>query len=259
MLCARMMAKHLIPSMLALLVACQGATTSPASSTEATPPAPTPTPTADVVEPSDPPDEQPTPVPETWRFTSLVTGGAEGFENLVRANGFYELEIVGDTATVRKVGQKGTPRFPDAEILGGSATLVSSSNAAWPAGKRQTLDVELSGTGKKPRRIALDLWFVGDEVHGTFASPNDDHEGKVGDSWGLVQGRRGLGEPLVLENGANTPCMVCARAFYNCESGFFDAPRCNSAESSWSECDHELERARNSAAELPRGCGDYFL
>jgi hypothetical protein len=74
-----------------------------------------------------------------------------------------------------------------------------------------------------------------------------------------VQGRRDTGEPLVLENGANTPCMVCSQAFFNCDSGFFDTPACNSADTSRSECEQKLERARNANAELPRGCGDYFL
>jgi hypothetical protein len=252
---------------LLLSMACQGATTplEGTGSVEVTgrvaPPAPEPANTATIDEPGDPIDQQPAPAPEIWRLTSLVTGGAEGFEKLLGANGFYELEIVGDTATLRKVGQKGTPRFPDAEILTGSATLAIASNTEWPAATRHTLEVDLSDlSGKgKTRRIALDLWFLGDEVHGTFAVPNDGHEGKVGDSWGLVQGRRGAGEPLVIENGANTPCMVCVRAFFNCDSGFFDEVACNSADSSRYECEQKLARARAAAAEIPRGCGDYFL
>lgn len=259
---AEQLTHHVSPLawMLALLLSsgCQASTTQPPASTEATPAAATSAPTPEIVESPAPTDEQPTSTPETWQFTSLVTGAAEGFENLMHANGFYELEVVGDTATLRKVGQKGTPRLPDAEILSGSATLVLASNAQWPSATRKALDIELSGNGKT-RRLALDLWFLGDEVHGTWVAPSNKHEGKAGDSWGLVLGRRGTGEPLVLENGANTPCMVCARAFFSCESGFFDEPACNSAESSWSECEQKLERARNAKAELPRGCGDYFL
>jgi hypothetical protein len=265
MLDASMTAEPLIhPSPLAWALAlllssgCQASTSPPPASTETTPPASTAAPTPDIDEPPAATDEQPTPTSVTWQFTSLVTGGAEGFENLIGANGFYELELVGDSATLRKVGQKGTPRLPDAEILSGSATLVLASNAQWPSATRHALDIELSGNGKT-RRLALDLWFLGDEVHGTWVSPSDKHEGKAGDSWGLVQGRRGTGEPLVLENGANTPCMVCSQAFFNCDSGFFDAPACNSADTSRSECEQKLERARNANAELPRGCGDYFL
>jgi hypothetical protein len=245
-----------------LSLACQPGAARPAASQDVPPPtsSATATPPAKTDAP-EPTPEPPTPtISQTWRFTSLVTGGAEGFENLLGANGFYELEIEtdGTAATLRKVGQKGTPRLPDAEILTGSGTLVSASNAQWPTATRRTLDVELSGNGSK-RRLVFDLWFVADELHGTWAAPNDKHENKVGDSWGLVQGRQGAGEPLVLDNGANTPCMVCARAFFNCDTGFFDEPGCNAADASRSECDQKLERARAAGSELPRGCGDYFL
>jgi hypothetical protein len=243
-----------------LLLACQPSASRPAASQDVPPPVPsavaTPTPNGDTPETA---SEQPTPAAtETWRFTSLVTGGAEGFENLLGANGFYELEIVGDIAAMRKVGQKGTPRLPDAEILVGSATLVNAGNEQWPAATRRTLDIELSGNGSK-RRLVFDLWFVANELHGTWAAPNDKHEGKIGDSWGLVQGRQGAGEPLEVDNGADTPCMVCARAFFNCDTGMFDQPGCNAADTSWSKCEQKLERARATASELPRGCGDYFL
>jgi hypothetical protein len=242
-----------------LSFACQPSASGPATSQDVPPPASSPATSVATTPAPEPAPEQPTPTQtQTWRFTSLVTGGAEGFENLLGANGYYELEITGDTATLRKVGQKGTPRLPDAEILTGTATLVNADNAQWPAATRRTLDVELSGNGSK-RRLVFDLWFVADELHGTFAAPNDKHEGKVGDSWGLVQGRPGAGEPLVLDNGASTPCMVCARAFFNCDSGLFDEPGCNAADASWSECDQKLERARSTKAALPRGCGDYFL
>jgi hypothetical protein len=250
----------LLLSLSMLSLACQPSATRPAASQDVAPPAAsaaaTPTPNSDA---PDPAPEQPTPTTkQTWRFTSLVTGAAEGFENLLGANGFYELEIEGDAATLRKVGQKGTPRLPDAEILSGSGTLVNAGNEQWPAATRRSLDIELSGNGST-RRLVLDLWFVANELHGTWAAPNDKREGKVGDSWGLVQGRPELGEPIILENGANTPCMVCARAFFNCDTGLFDEPGCNAADASWSACEQKLERARASGSELPRGCGDYFL
>jgi hypothetical protein len=241
-----------------LSLACQPSATRPAASQDVPPPAAaaTPPPKTDAPEPA---PEQPTPTAtQIWRFTSLVTGAAEGFENLIHANGYYELELDGDAATLRKVGQKGTPRLPDAEILVGKGTLVNAGNEQWPAATRRTLDIELTGNGTT-RRLVFDLWFVNNELHGTWAAPNDKREGRIGDSWGLVQGQPGAGEPLVLDNGANTPCMVCVRAFYNCDTGLFDAPGCNSADSSWSECDETLERARAAGAELPRGCGDYFL
>lgn len=239
-----------------LSLACQPSTPPPAASQDVPPPvAATPTPKTDTPAPA---PEQPTPTAaQIWRFTSLVTGAAQGFDNLLGANGYYELELAGDTATLRKIGQKGTPRLPDAEILVGTATLGNADNKQWPAATRRTLDVELTGKGST-RRLVLDLWFVADELHGTWAAPNDKHtdENKIGDSWGLVQGREGAGEPLVLDNGANTPCMICARAFFNCDTGFFDEPGCNAADSSWSACEKKLERARAAGAELPRGCGD---
>lgn len=243
-----------------LSLACQPSASRPAASQDVPGPAPAPTPKSDAPEPTpEPPTPTVTPAAkQTWRFTSLVTGGAEGFENLIGANGYYELELDGDAATLRKVGQKGTPRLPDAEILTGSATLVTADNSQWPAATRRSLDVQISGNGST-RRLVFDLWFVANELHGTWAARSDKHEGKVGDSWGLVQGQPGVGDPIVLGNGASTPCMVCARAFFNCDTGFFDEPGCNAADSSWSACDEKLEHARTTGSELPRGCGDYMM
>jgi hypothetical protein len=49
-------------------------------------------------------------VPERWYFTTLVTGARPGYEDLLGANGFYELGIDAENkATIRKIGQTGTP------------------------------------------------------------------------------------------------------------------------------------------------------
>jgi hypothetical protein len=198
--------------------------------------------------------EEPAP---TWRFTTLVTGGTEAFERMIGTNGYYELVLEGETATVRKVGQKGTPVFADDEIQTGVGVLVTATNSEWPAAERRTLDVELSD-GKTHRHLVFDLWFFDDEIHGTWAAPNLQDDAHVGDTWGLVQGRRDAGDPLEVSNGASAPCMVCARAFWNCEGRSFDEPACNSAATSWSKCEARLEKARKSPAELPRGCDDWM-
>jgi hypothetical protein len=220
---------------------------------DASPPAP------DVI----PVEQEPTPVEappadvQTWRFTTLVTGGTEAFDRLIGTNGYYELVVEGEQATVRKVGQKGTPVFADEEIQTGMGTLVSAANSEWPAAARWTLEVELASGGTDEKRpLVFDLWFFADELHGSWAAPNSKDDAHVGDTWGLVQGRRDAGEPLEIRDGAHAPCMICARAFWNCDGLSFDEPACNSAEMSWSKCEARLEKALEGAAEVPRGCDD---
>jgi hypothetical protein len=193
----------------------------------------------------------------TFRFTTLVTGATEAFERMIGSKGYYELELVGEDATVRKVGHEGKPAFDDDEIQVGVGKLAVADDSQWPAGERWSLEVELTGGEAKGRRLLFDLWILDDELHGTWAAPNPKEE-RVGDTWGLVQGRREVGDPLEVDNGGQSPCMACVRAFWNCEGQSFEQPACNSAESAWSKCEARLAKARSSA-EVPRGCDDWSM
>lgn len=239
------------------LLACQPPSSSPSSpSTEqvAAPAEPAPASEPDEI-------EQPSaPAPERWRFTTLVTGATPAYESLIGANGFYELSIDGDTAMVVRIGQTGTPQLAEAKRSTGSGPLVEADNGEWPSARRRTLEVELIAAEDR-RLLIFDLWFLADEVHGSWAAPNPKDDSRVGNSWGLVQGRKASDEqpPLELENGADAPCMVCVRAFWNCDGIDFEQPACNSASSARARCTKQVAQAKAGGGEVPRGCGDYMM
>jgi hypothetical protein len=244
-----------------LLAACQpAASNSPANEQPQTPAPEQPIasneePPATIVEPP-PPAE-----PERWLFTTLVTGARPGYENLIGANGFYELTIdVDGKATIRKIGQTGTPKFTEDKHSVGSQFMSELDNAEWPNARHRNVAIDLDGPDGR-RHLIFDLWFLGDEVHGSWGAPNQRDRSHIGSSWGLVQGRRAAddGDPLELRHGGDAPCMVCVRAFWNCDGLSWDDPVCNSAESARSKCNAQLENARASGSEVPRGCGDYMM
>jgi hypothetical protein len=209
-------------------------------------------------EPVEPEPVEPQATTQRWQFTTLVTGAAPTHDALIGANGFYELEIDGETATIRKIGQTGTPQLPADKQLTGTGTLREANNAEWPSAQRWTLEVELANDNTARRVLVFDLWFFADELHGTWAAPNEHDDSRVGSTWGLVQGLQRSGDPLELTRGDDAACMVCVRAFWNCDGSSFEEPACNSADSARTDCDERLEQARTRGDELPRGCGDFM-
>jgi hypothetical protein len=250
-------------SLALLLAACEPAPSNP-------PPAPDEQPQPTLPPPSDVIDEPPATIvepsppaePERWYFTTLVTGARPGYDNLIGANGFYELGIdTQDKATIRKIGQTGTPKFSEDKQSIGAQFMSDLDNGHWPSAAHRNVALDLDGPDGR-RHLIFDLWFLGDELHGTWSAPNQKDRTHIGSSWGLVQGRRATGadaEPLELRHGGDAPCMVCVRAFWNCDGLSWDDPVCNSAASAWARCEAQLERARASGGEVPRGCGDYMM
>jgi hypothetical protein len=247
------------------LLACQPAPgpSSPSSDRAAEPSEPT-TPASDAVpepvEPVAPVEPASAPAPERWRVTTLVTGATEAYESLIGANGYYELSISGDTATVVRVGQTGTAQLGEAKRSTGTGTLIEADNREWPSARRRTLELELVAPEDR-RRLRFDLWFFADEIHGSWAAPNPKDTSRVGNSWGLVAGQKLIDDapPRELKNGADAPCMVCVRAFWNCEGTGFEGPACNSANMAWDRCADQVAKAQAGGGEVPRGCGDYML
>lgn len=248
-------------TLLTLVGACVASTSSPspppvAAPVDAEPPATAapPAATSPASPPATPAAEPPAPAPspEVWRFTTLVTGGPA---SLVGANGYYELELDGDQATVRKVGERGTPELPPARVMTGTGRLALTDDARWPAARVGTVAVVLaSATTKVP--ITLSVWVMGDELHGTWVHPGRKGEAKLGRAWGLLQGARGRGAPSELTDGERAPCEVCHRAFFVCEG--MGTGACNSSNVAIDRCDARLAAARERAAEVPRGCGDWM-
>lgn len=190
---------------------------------------------------------------ELWRFTTLVTGGPGP---LIGANGYYELAIADDRATVRKIGVRGTPRLAEDRVMEGSGELVLAETPAWPAAWSGTVTVTLADARSK-QRMTLSLAVIGDELHGTWLHPEErGAEGKIGRAWGLLAGARGAGEPLELVDGERAPCSVCNDAFFVCEGA--GAGSCNSSNLAIDACARRLRDARKRAAEVPRGCGDWM-
>jgi predicted dienelactone hydrolase len=72
--------------------------------------------------------------------------------------------------TVRKVGQRGTPRFADELVLEGSSTLALAPDRAWPRARSGTVVVTLASRTAK-HELALDLWFSEDELHARAPAP----------------------------------------------------------------------------------------
>lgn len=212
-----------------------------------------PTPEPAEPEPAEPsPVEPPVDAPsvERWRFTTLVTGGPEP---LIGSNGFYELELEleGDRVALRKVGQTGTPSFAASEVLSGAGTAQPIASEVWPGAERRTLAITL-GSGEAARELGLDLWRIGDELHGVWWFPDPKAE-KLGRAWGLVVGRREFGDPIELRNGDDAACMTCVQAVWNCDGVSFE-PACNSANQAASACERRLAKARANNDPLPRGC-----
>lgn len=213
---------------------------------EASSRAPTTTP-AQAIEPADAPAEAP--AEPTWRLTTLVTGGPE---SLIGANGYYELSLDGERATLRKVGEAGTPRYEAGAVLEGSGTLSLAADPAWPSAMSGTLSVILQ-RGDVRRPITLRVRVLGDEMDGTWSFPSGPGGPPVGRAWGLIAGVRGRGEPIVLTDGDRAACDVCVEAYYNC--GGMGVGGCNSSEVAADECDARMAKARrSSSAEPPRGC-----
>ena len=189
------------------------------------------------------------PAGTTWRLTTLVTGGPEP---LVGANGYYELALDGERATLRKVGEAGTPRYEAGAVLEGSGTLSLSVDPAWPSAKAGTLSVTLQ-RGDVRRPITLRVRILGDAMEGTWSFPAGPDDPPVGRAWGLIAGMRGSGDPITLTNGDEAACDVCVAAYYNCEGMGVGA--CNSSAIATDECDARMSKARrSSSAEPPRGC-----
>ncbi|MFV8751026.1 hypothetical protein ACNOYE_10815 [Nannocystaceae bacterium ST9] len=210
---------------------------------------------ASVREPTREPEPEPAPATapaQRWRFTTLVTGGPEP---LIGSNGYYELELDGEQATLRKVGQTGTPSFAAAEVLSGAGTAKPGEVDAWPSATRRSLAITLAG-GEAERELELDLWLIGDELHGVWWFPDPKAE-TLGRAWGLVVGAREFGDPIELHGGDDAACMTCVQAFWNCEGMSFE-PTCNSANQATSECDDRMAEARAAGRPIPRGCGDWM-
>lgn len=248
-------------SLALLLAACQPATSNPPASDEQPEPLP---PQSDVID--EPPAtivEPPPPAePERWTFTTLVTGARAGYDNLVGANGFYELSIDAENkATIRKIGQTGTPKFAEDKQSIGAQFMSELENDHWPSARHRNVAIDLDGPDGR-RHLIFDFWFLGDELHGTWGAPDQRDRSHIGSSWGLVQGRRatdGDAEPRELRHGGDAPCMVCVRAFWNCDGLSWDDPACNSSASAWVRCKAQLAEARGLGSEVPRGCGDYMM
>ena len=211
------------------------------------------------VEPAEPGEAPPTAQvapaqagsPEIWRFTTLVTGGPE---TLVGANGYYEIVLDGDKATVRKVGVRGTPQLPAERVAEGSGTLTLAADPAWPAARSGTLTITLVEP-KAKQQMALSFWVLGDQMHGTWFHPDARGE-KFARAWGLLEGMRERGEPLALVDGERAPCQACTYAFFNCEGS--GPGSCNQSNVAIDECNSRLRTAKKKSAEVPRGCGDWM-
>ncbi len=196
---------------------------------------------------------------QRWTFTTLVTGGSEA---LIGANGYYTLEREGDTWTVRKMGERGTPEFPPHRVLEASATASPQPSASWPDAQEVELDVVLTNDSAT-RPMQLRLMWLDDELHGTWFFPHERHERQpedpsVGRLWGLLRGQRGDAAPAALRDGADTPCNLCVQAFYSCEGTAWQEPGCNSASMADDACQARISTATRDARPVPRGCGDWM-
>ncbi len=127
---------------------------------------------------------------------------------------------------------------------------------AWHGARTGSVMVTLA-RGERSRRISLQLWTMGDELHGVWVHPDGKAEAwMMGRAWGLLSGTRGLGEPVPLVDGEAAPCMVCTEAFYTC--GGQGPESCNSSMMAIDACAERLARARRASAPVPRGCGDWM-
>lgn len=188
---------------------------------------------------------------DIWRFTTLVTEGPKG---LIGANGYYELVLDGDKATVRKIGVRGTPQLPAERVMEGSGTLVLAQEPSWPAARSGTVTVTLA-SAKAKTPISLTVWVLDDRLYGWWTQPSGKADaGETGRALGLLQGVRGRGEPVDLVDGEQAPCAVCYQAFFRCEGAGLGA--CNSSNTAIDACEQRMRSAKKRATALPLGCGD---
>ncbi len=238
----------LLPAIL-LVAACPTPASSdvPAAPTTAEPAGTTVEPIVETPPPVEPASSEPR--EEIWRFTTLVTGGPE---SLIGANGYYELVLVGDQASVRKTGERGTPQLPAERVMEGSGPLALVEDPMWPSARSGTLTVTLANESSKIR-MSLSVWLLGDELHGSWIHPDNKlEEWMIGRAWGLLEGKRDSA-PTQLDDGERTPCWICNEAYWNCEGA--GTGGCNSSNSAIDECDERVGAAKNGSADVPRGCG----